>query len=321
MQAMVLAAGLGTRLWPLTCDRAKPAVPFLGRPLVAGVIELLGRHGIRRAVVNTHHKPESVEASLDRPVHGGVEIAFSHEPAILGTAGALAQALARRLLDGQERTLVINAKLHTDLDLASALDAHERSGCAVTMVLRPNAQREAFREVLVEGDRVVGFGHGRHPVGPLPFLFTGIHILEPGVLASIPLEPCDTVADIYPPLIRSRRVGAHIEPRGRWWEFSTLERYLELHVRAAEEGIASDVSLSQGAIVEDGAIVRRAVLWENARVEAGAIVEDAVLGRDVAVSPGEAIRHAAIVRAGIVSDSDAARGQRISGDRLLVKLS
>ena len=140
---MVLAAGLGTRLWPLTADRAKPAVPFLGRPLVEGVVALLGEHGIDRAVVNTHYQPLGVEAALDAAADLGVDVAFSHEPDILGTAGCLAEALARGLLSADRPTLVINGKLHTDIDLGAAIEAHVASGAQVTMVLRPNPRRAA----------------------------------------------------------------------------------------------------------------------------------------------------------------------------------
>lgn len=322
---MVLAAGLGTRLWPLTADRAKPAVPFLGRPLVAGIVDLLGRHGVERAVVNTHHRPESIHRALEAPAGGagGVRIAFSHEPAILGTAGALAKAREDRALDRDDTTLVINAKLFTDIDLSIAIRAHCASGAAVTMVLRPNFEREHFREVIVRSDRVVGFGEGRAPKGESPLLFTGIHLIEPEVLAGIPLRECDTVSDIYPPLIEAGRVAAHLD-QGRWWEFSTLERYLELHQRAYEEGLGPAVSCSSGASVDPAARVTRSVLWEGAEVRAGAEVDNAVLGAGVIVAEGERIRDAVIVRRDVlggISDPDRADGETLSRDRVLVRLA
>lgn len=287
VQAMLLAAGLGTRLHPLTTDRAKPAVPFLGKPLIAGLVELLHAHGIQDAVVNTHHLPQSIHRALE-----GLEgIAYSHEDTILGTAGALAAARERGLLDPKKRTLIINAKLYTDVDLTQAIAAHVRSKAMVTMVLRPNVDREAFREVLVDGDRVVGLGKGRVPDGPSPLLFTGIHIIEPEVLASIPNAPCDTVADVYPPLIEAKKIAAHIEPRGRWWEFSTLERYLELHLRVRS------VSASAGVLIDRSAIVERSVLWENARVEAGAIVRDSIIGAGERIPAGAIVERSAIVGA------------------------
>src|SRR5438046_1282969 len=90
-QAMVLAAGLGTRLWPLTDDRAKPAVPFLGKPLLVHVLDLLEKHGFRRAFVNTHHLQNSIHKALMPKLMGGrLVIMTQHEDQILGTAGAIA---------------------------------------------------------------------------------------------------------------------------------------------------------------------------------------------------------------------------------------
>jgi mannose-1-phosphate guanylyltransferase len=323
MQAMVLAAGLGTRLWPLTDDRAKPAVPFLGKPLVVHVLDLLEAHGVDRAVVNTHHLPESIHSALARKT-GRIAIATSHEDRILGTAGAIAKAREAKLLDPGERVLAINAKLYTDLDLGAAMRAHEASakrGAKVTMVLRPNLEKQHFREVLVEGDRVAGFGESRVPEGPSPLLFTGIHVLEPEVIRAIPLEPCDTVADVYPPLIERREVAAHIDPRGRWWEFSTLERYLDLHVRAHEEGLSPEVVESEGAWRDPGARVRHAVLWENARIEAGARVERVILGTGAVVPAGEVVEGAVIVRRDRVDREEARkRGEPFGADQIKVPL-
>ncbi|MCK6552035.1 NDP-sugar synthase [Myxococcota bacterium] len=309
---MLLAAGLGTRLWPLTSDRAKPAVPFLGKPLVAWCAELALRHGFDHLVVNTHHLPASIHealAPLAARAGRGFELSFSHEEEILGTAGGLAKALADGKLRADEPVLVLNAKLFTDLDLGRVMAAHRASGAAVSMVLRPNVEREHFREVLVDGDRVTGFGKGRVPEGPAPLLFTGIHVLEPDVVRSIPLTFSDTVADTYPPLIEARRVAAHVAPEGRWWELSTLERYVGLHHRAAAEGIGPAVACSAGAVIDPGASVEGSVLWEEARVERGARVVGSVLGRGVVIPAGAEIVRSVVMRRDHVDELDGAPGR------------
>src|SRR5918996_2451172 len=89
MRAMILAAGYGTRLWPLTLDRAKPALPFMGRPLVGYVAEYLARYGCDEIVVNLHHRPESVRNALGDGSRFGVRLHYVEEPIILGTSGAL----------------------------------------------------------------------------------------------------------------------------------------------------------------------------------------------------------------------------------------
>jgi NDP-sugar pyrophosphorylase family protein len=227
MQAMVLAAGFGTRLWPLTAACAKPAVPFLDRPLVARLVERLKSQGFDRVVVNLHHLPHSVtQALVEHP-----DVKFSREASLLGTAGGIARALRIGALRRDEPVLVVNGKIETDADFADLRRAHDRGKHGATLLLTPNTRREAFREVHFEGGRVVGFGAGRQPEGPDPWCFTGVHVLSADVVAGLRPEFSDTVRDVYPALMQAGRLGAHLH-RGRWWEFSTPERYLGLHQRA-----------------------------------------------------------------------------------------
>src|SRR5215208_6341707 len=155
MRAMILAAGYGTRLWPLTIDRTKPAIPFMGRPLIGYVAEYLAGHGFDDIVVNLHHQPASVRAALGDGGEFGVRFHYVEEPVILGTSGAIGNA--RHLLDG-DAFVVINGKLATDIDLREALATHRRTGALATLVLRPNPARERYSTVNVRGGLVKGFG-------------------------------------------------------------------------------------------------------------------------------------------------------------------
>ncbi|MDQ3321798.1 MAG: nucleotidyltransferase family protein, partial [Acidobacteriota bacterium] len=117
MKAMILAAGFGTRLFPLTIDRTKPAIPFLGKPLVGYVAEYVARFGFKDVVVNLHHQPESVKKALGDGGAYGVKIHYTlEEPKILGTAGALDNA--RHLLEN-ETFLIVNGKIITDIDISA----------------------------------------------------------------------------------------------------------------------------------------------------------------------------------------------------------
>jgi NDP-sugar pyrophosphorylase family protein len=155
MRAMILAAGYGTRLWPLTIDRAKPAIPFMGRPLVGYVAEYLARYGFREIVVNLHHRPESVRASLGDGTRFGVRFHYVSEPTILGTGGALDNA---RALLGGDTFVVVNGKIATDINLDAALETHRRTRALATLILRPNVSRERYSVVRVSGGLVNGFG-------------------------------------------------------------------------------------------------------------------------------------------------------------------
>ncbi|HVF48451.1 MAG TPA: NDP-sugar synthase [Pyrinomonadaceae bacterium] len=155
MRAMILAAGKSTRLWPLTIDRAKPAIPFMGRPLVGYVAEYLARHGCTEVLVNLHHRPESVRGALGDGSAFGVRLRYVEEPEILGTSGALDNA--RALLE-DETFVVVNGKIATDINLDAALETHRRTGALATLVLRPNPARERYSTVITRDGLIRGFG-------------------------------------------------------------------------------------------------------------------------------------------------------------------
>src|SRR5204863_640466 len=144
MRALILSAGYGTRLWPLTEDRTKPAIPILGKPLVDYVAEYLARYGIDELVVNLHHRPESVREALGDGSRFGVKLHYVEEPEILGTSGALDNA---REFFQDDTFVVINGKIITDIDLNAALETHRQSGALATLVLLPNERRERFSMV------------------------------------------------------------------------------------------------------------------------------------------------------------------------------
>lgn len=340
MRAMILAAGYGTRLWPLTIDRAKPAIPFMGRPLVGYVAEYLARYGFREIVVNLHHRPESVRAALGDGTRFGVRFRYVSEPTILGTGGALDNA--RALLEG-DTFVVVNGKIATDIDLDAALETHRRARALATLVLRANASRERYSVVRVSSGLVAGFGgypasdkaggavstaqkereqgsveggevggerratederRGTQGEG-VPLMFTGIQVLDPRIFEFIPRGVFShTVTDTYIPAIaRGERVAAHLA-EGSWYELSTVRRYLDTSV-ALMRREGRSVEAGERSVIEEGAEVSESVLWEGVRVEAGARVRRAVLGARVRVAAGEVIEDAAVVRAELARQSE-----------------
>ena len=311
---MILAAGYGTRLWPLTIDRTKPAIPFMGRPLIGYVAEYLARYGFDDIVVNLHHQPESVRAALGDGREFGVRFHYVEEPVILGTSGAIGNA--RELLDDGDPFVVINGKLATDIDLAEALETHRSIEALATLVLRPNPARERYSLVHVEDGLVTGFGgfpasdnagsaagapqNAEAPTGDAPLMFTGIQVLDPRVFDLIPPGVFShSVTDVYVPAIaRGDRVAAHVSG-GSWYELSTVRRYLETSV-ALMKREGRDVEKGRGATIEDGAEVSESVLWEDVSVASGARVRRSVLGAGVSVERGEVFEDVAVVRAELV---------------------
>jgi NDP-sugar pyrophosphorylase family protein len=313
MRAMILAAGYGTRLWPLTIDRTKPAIPFMGRPLIGYVAEYLARYGLDEIVVNLHHQPESVRAALGDGRSFGVRFHYVEEPVILGTSGAIDNA--RHLLEG-DAFVVINGKIATDIDLRDALETHRRTRALATLVLRHNQTRERYSTVAVKGELISGFGGyptsdnvGSAPGAAqnenenesgrddAPLMFTGIQILDPRIFEFIPRGVFShSVTDVYVPAIeRGERIAAHVAG-GIWYELSTVRRYLETSI-ALMKREGRDVEVGHGSLLEAGASVEESVLWENVRVAVGARVRRAVLGAGVEVSRGEVFENVAVVRA------------------------
>jgi NDP-sugar pyrophosphorylase family protein len=332
MRAMILAAGYGTRLWPLTEDRTKPAIPFLGRPLVGYVAEYLARYGFDEVVVNLHHRPESVREALGDGSRFNARLYYVEEKEILGTSGAMDNA--RSLLDG-DTFIVVNGKIVTDINLSEALETHRRTGALATLVLLPNEKRERFSVVNTRDGLVTGFGGMPEPAAEsdnapdtnveveTPLMFTGIQILEPRIFDYIPRGVFShSTTDVYPQAIaRGERVVAHVA-RGMWYELSTIERYLAISLALmSREG--RDVDLGEGSLISPGASVSESILWENVQVGEGARVRRAVLGDGVRVGVGETIENAAVVRRELVEDVErpakALRGE-VRGANFVVPL-
>jgi len=328
---MILAAGFGTRLWPLTAGRTKPALPFLNRPLIAYTIEYLKRHGVEDVIINLHHEPDSVRAQIGDGSDYGVRIDYSvEEPEILGTSGALDRV--REQLD-KDTFVVINGKIITDIDLGAAIVAHTDRKALATLVLLPNHKRERFSEVKITDDgRVSEFAGFPEPVNPQsqspnqqsPLMFTGIHVLEPGIFDYIPREVfSDSVRDVYPKAMADgKNIAAHVAGGdSSWRELSTIERYLTISLEfLRREG--RDTIMDEGCEVESGATVERSVLWKRARVGRGARLTECVVGDDVMIPSGAEISRAAIVRANAASLNDRpekALPAEIIGDNLVVK--
>src|SRR5215510_4139732 len=233
MRAIVLSAGYGTRLWPLTEDRTKPAIPILGKPLVGYVAEYLAGYGIDEIVVNLHHRPESVRRALGDGSRFGVKLHYVEEPVILGTSGALDNT---REFFERETFVVVNGKIITDIDLNLAIETHRRMNALATLVLLPNVRRERFSMVETESGRIKAFGRMPVAEGPVPLMFTGIHIMEPGILEYVPRGVfSDSVTDVYPQAMANGEIVAAHVASGKWRELSTLKRYLDISVELLKE--------------------------------------------------------------------------------------
>ncbi len=290
---MVLAAGLGTRLRPLTLERPKPVVPYGQRPLACVALDALSSLGVREVAMNTHHLAERVQPLLAPHLPTSMRVRYVHEETLLGTGGGLRNAWS--LLDDGEPVVVMNADIVFRPDLAGALALHRRLGAVATMVLRPDPQAARFGAVEVDaGGRVRRLLGAPAATGPLrTTMFTGVHVLSPRAFDELPAEGC-IVRHAYRRWVDDPAVTvAGFVDDSPWADLGTHRRYLEACLRLAPDVHAS-ASIDAGAQVEDcvvgagasiGAVrVRRCVVWPGARVDAD--LQDAIVTREHVVRVG-----------------------------------
>jgi mannose-1-phosphate guanylyltransferase len=306
---MVLAAGLGTRLRPLTGVVPKPAAPVAGLPLVQYALARLRAAGARRAVVNAHHLAGEMEAVAGRAAAAaGIALAVSAEPVIAGTGGALREA--RRLLEGAEVIVLWNGDVLFDVDLPGVVASHRASGALSTMVLAPMPPGASYATVDVDAGMAVRriAGHGPGGEGLVPLHFTGVHVLSAALLDHVPAAPfaCDVNRHVYPPLLAAGRVRA-VVAAGYWNDLGTPARYLQANLdvlsgraRVALPGadpmaglreVVPRVQVAPGAAIDPSAsVVGPALLLDGVVVEAGArIGPEVVLGRGCRVGRGASL--------------------------------
>lgn len=281
--AMLLTAGFGTRLAPLSDLRAKPALPVAGAPLAGRILRWLADGGVRSAVLNLHHRAETITAAIGDGDAFGVRVRYSWERTILGSAGGPARALP--LLDAG-RFFLVNGDTLTDLDLAALAAQHLASGAAVTMAVIPNPDPLHYGGVSVGTDGcVAGFtSPGEENRG---WHFIGVQAVDASVFASLdPDEPSDTVTGVYREML-AREPGAvrAFVSRATFFDIGTPADYLDTCLAMAGREHLGDTLLGARSVVRGGARVSRSVLWDDVTVEDGAVLDECVVVDGVSV-PG-----------------------------------
>jgi len=225
MRAMLLCAGLSTRLGALGEQRPKPVLPVCGIPILAYSIANLVAHGVTDIVINTHHRPEIIHDAVGDGDRWGARLHYLHEPVLLGTGGGLKHALSLLDPDGRDEPFIShNGKLIFDVDLTALADAYRAAGDALgMMVVRrvPDATSWGAVEVQPDGRITNILGEGEH-------MFCGVHITRPSVMARLPDGESDSIRQGYLPWLRGgERVLAFEHTTGYFAEHSTVARYLE----------------------------------------------------------------------------------------------
>lgn len=302
MKGMILAAGLGTRLYPLTAFRAKPTIPFLNRPLLHYARDLLLGAHITEIVVNSHHLPHSISKALDGEAHAeGHQISFSHEEEILGTAGAIGKV--RDWLQG-DTFVVCSGKIYFEQDLEPVIRFHHDQGNLVTLVLVPHSKQDSYASVQVDDqNNITGFrpkGEGNS------FVFTGVHVLDPQVFDFIPEGRSETVNEIYPRLIQEgHRVQAFVS-EAYWCECSTAGNYLSkslevLRRRNLDNLMAHAVGSSCDGVIAapsvrigPGCVLKNSILWDDVTIGEGSALSRVIVTGEVTLGPDTHLENAIV---------------------------
>jgi mannose-1-phosphate guanylyltransferase len=287
-QAMILAAGLGIRLHPLTFHLPKPLFPVLNRPLLHRLLDQLEDAGFRKIVINCFHLAHLV-LEMVGSYKARAEIVTLVEPSLLGTGGALRNALPH--ISKNEPLLVINGDVVTDLDPARVVNLHQHHGAKASMVVH---KREPWNNVAVMDEKVSGFNCS----GPDAMAFTGISVLEPELIRTIPEDCPSSLIDTFKAVIdqggRLQAIRAdHISGHYIWEDIGSPGGYLSAHkvLFAGENNrclvgqgtelpgdlIWKDwVSIGHRVSLGSGVTLCRSVIWEGSNVPPGAVLEDCV---------------------------------------------
>jgi mannose-1-phosphate guanylyltransferase len=293
MKAMILAAGLGTRLEPLTKIRPKPLFPVLNRPLLGITIEQLRGMGATGIIINSHHLVEQVEQFVGNG-EWGLQVEVRVEPEILGTGGGIKNC-ADFLRDGPF-FVVVNADVYYTFDLSPAIHHHRESDNLATLILYDHPR---FNQVGIDGEgRIVSVrGESIMPSTSATQLltFTGIHIISPKLLDAMPSAGFFGIMEFYMELAsRGETIRGYQMIGGYWRDIGRVEDYMDLHRDLlGEKGksvIHPDATLSEdvhiegfvcagkGTRIKAGSFIKDSIFWDEVEIKAGSTVEGCIVG-------------------------------------------
>jgi mannose-1-phosphate guanylyltransferase len=286
MKAIILAAGFGTRLQPLTDKKPKALMPIVNRPIIARNIEYLKTHGVDKIAVNAHHHYQQILDYLDKGRPFGIEIEVLVEPEILGTGGGIRNGL--KVCEGGP-FFVINSDTLTNIDLTMAYEDHKKSGSIASLILH---NYELYNQVLIDDNRqIIDIGKKNYFDR---LAFSGIHIIETDVLHFIPESGYSDIIDCYRNMILKKSINAFISKGHYWHDIGTLNGYIEANreiLNLEEEpfstGHGSQIDpsarLKGWAVIGDRSIlgkgveVERSIIWEDVRVRENISIVDSVV--------------------------------------------
>jgi mannose-1-phosphate guanylyltransferase len=295
-QALVLTAGLGTRLRPLTDVRAKPAIPVAGEPLIRRIAAWLVSRGVDDLVLNLHHRPETLTACLGDGRDLGARVRYSWElPRILGSAGG--PRLARPIV-GADTFLVVNGDTLTDVDVAQLSDAHAASDALVTLALVPNREFLRYGGVQLDGaGRVTGFVR-RGPSAEGSYHYIGVQAVAGRALDRIePGEAASSIGGLYEALIAEQPGSIRaVVSDAAFFDVGTPADYWRTSQALAAASEPASSTVGSRVRIDASACITRSILWDDVEVGAGAQLDECIVTDGVQVEAGASHRREILVR-------------------------
>ncbi|HVT59977.1 MAG TPA: NDP-sugar synthase [Thermoanaerobaculia bacterium] len=337
IRALVLAAGLSTRLRPLTAAVPKPLLPVAGLPVLAHTLRSLAAVGCEAAAINLHHHGGQIRGHFG-PSYAGLPLTYSEEPRLLGTLGALGPL--RDFLAGADLIILVNGDSLCRWPLAELVRRHEARGAEATLLLTSRADPAEFggglgidrrgRIVSLRSGEEAGAGGsgggadpaGRSapPIAPVArrLVFAGAHVLSPALLAMVDSTPSDIIGELYAPLLRRARRGEVIVgsliTRRRWHDLGTPSRYLAgvLDWVRSSRPSRRDGWIAPEAAIAATAVVRGASIEAGAVLDEGAVVERSVLLPGARAGAGSQVRNSILGFDVVLPAGSRAEGQMVT---------
>jgi mannose-1-phosphate guanylyltransferase/mannose-1-phosphate guanylyltransferase/phosphomannomutase len=296
---MVLAAGLGTRLRPLTYEITKPMVPVLDRPVMEHILELLERHGLSEVIANLHYFPDTIREYF------GDRLEYRYEPELLGTAGGVRECAP---FFGDETFLVISGDALTDIDLTALVARHRDSGGIATLAVKQVSDTREYGVVLHDREgRITGFQEKPAPEEALSNLGNcGIYVFEPRIFDYFPPRPfVDWAQDVFPALLENDVPFYIHEIREYWNDVGSLAELRQgtfdalrgaLHLQVEGEEIAPGVVVAGGgSLPEDAAVDGPVWIGRDVTIGSGVrLMGPVVLGDGARLGDGAALRESIV---------------------------
>ena len=297
IQAFVLAAGLGTRLRPLTDDLPKPLIPIFQKPLITFALDHLIDVGVQRFVINTHRSAERFEDFFCHNEYRGHSVTLTHEPDLLETGGGIKNAEGYL---GSDPFLTYSGDILTDIDLLPLIDEHFGRGNDVTLALRETGLAS---DVALRDGCVVDIANHYGTMGN--FDFANVAVWNTSVFQEIPPRQKISFIPIVADWIgKGGKIGGLVMNDGKWFNIGSRAQYLEVHRTILRDHWAPRYikmqdwpeRVAKSARVDSSAQLRGcSVAGENSQVGAGAVLEDTILWPDAQIASQSEL-HSCIVR-------------------------